>query len=85
MLGLKVLSLNKLHYIFNNNRHSFCFFTVHVVQHGKGFHCYVAFLSSNSSVRSLLFTASGELLAAGYQNGQVHSSYFCNINHVLIP
>jgi len=44
---------------------------VHVVQHGKGFHCYVAFLSSNSSVRSLLFTASGELLAAGYQNGQV--------------
>ncbi|CAM0151615.1 unnamed protein product [Urochloa decumbens] len=44
---------------------------VHVVHHGKGFHCYVAFLASNSPVRSLLFTASGEVLAAGYQNGQV--------------
>ncbi|KAJ1292534.1 hypothetical protein BS78_02G398800 [Paspalum vaginatum] len=44
---------------------------VHVVHHGKGFHCCVAFLSSNSPVRSLLFTASGEVLAAGYQNGQV--------------
>ncbi|WVZ67174.1 hypothetical protein U9M48_016293 [Paspalum notatum var. saurae] len=44
---------------------------VHVVHHGKGFHCCVAFLSSNSPVQSLLFTASGEVLAAGYQNGQV--------------
>ncbi|ONM61068.1 transducin family protein / WD-40 repeat family protein [Zea mays] len=44
---------------------------VHVVHHGKGFHCYVAFLSANSSVLSLLFMASGGLLAAGYQNGQV--------------
>ncbi|KAG2639272.1 hypothetical protein PVAP13_2NG612900 [Panicum virgatum] len=44
---------------------------VHVVHHGKGFHCYVAFLASNCPVRSLLFTASGEVLATGYQNGQV--------------
>ncbi|KAK8461178.1 hypothetical protein SEVIR_2G455300v4 [Setaria viridis] len=44
---------------------------VHVVHQGKGFHCHVAFLASHSPVRSLLFTASGEVLAAGYQNGQV--------------
>ncbi|KAG2647803.1 hypothetical protein PVAP13_2KG241200 [Panicum virgatum] len=44
---------------------------VHVVRHGKGFHCYVAFLASNCPVRSLLFTVSGEVLATGYQNGQV--------------
>ncbi|KAF8680721.1 hypothetical protein HU200_045562 [Digitaria exilis] len=43
----------------------------HVVRHEKGFHCYVAFLASNSPVKSLLFTASGEVLATGYQNGQV--------------
>ncbi|PAN15584.1 hypothetical protein PAHAL_2G499600 [Panicum hallii] len=44
---------------------------VHVVHHEKGFHCYVAFLASNFPVRSLLFAASGEALATGYQNGQV--------------
>ncbi|XP_062186584.1 uncharacterized protein LOC133890151 isoform X2 [Phragmites australis] len=43
----------------------------HVVHHARGFHCHVAFMASNSPVRSLLFTASGEVLAAGYQNGQV--------------
>ncbi|KAF0908598.1 hypothetical protein E2562_026646 [Oryza meyeriana var. granulata] len=46
---------------------------VHVVHHGRGFHCHVAFLASNSPVRSLRFTASGEVLAAGYQNGQLAS------------
>jgi syntaxin-binding protein 5 len=46
---------------------------VHVVQHGRGFHCHVAFLASNSPVRSLRFTASGEVLAVGYQNGQLAS------------
>ncbi|XP_062190422.1 uncharacterized protein LOC133893429 isoform X2 [Phragmites australis] len=44
---------------------------VHVVHHGRGFHCHVAFVASNSPVRSLLFTASGDVIAAGYQNGQV--------------
>ncbi|KAL6896687.1 hypothetical protein ACP4OV_007259 [Aristida adscensionis] len=43
----------------------------HVVHHGRGFHCNVAFMSSNVPVRSLLFTSSGEVIAAGYQNGQV--------------
>ncbi|KAM0887411.1 hypothetical protein ACQ4PT_029066 [Festuca glaucescens] len=44
---------------------------VHAVHHGRGFHCHVAFMASNSPVRSLRFTGSGEVLAVGYQNGQV--------------
>uniref|UniRef100_A0ACD5WP56 Uncharacterized protein n=1 Tax=Avena sativa TaxID=4498 RepID=A0ACD5WP56_AVESA len=44
---------------------------VHAVHHGRGFHCHIAFMASNSSVRSLKFTASGKVLAVGYQNGQV--------------
>ncbi|TVU37101.1 hypothetical protein EJB05_10392 [Eragrostis curvula] len=44
---------------------------VHVVHHGRGFHCHVAFMASNSPVQSLVYSASGEVLAAGYQNGQV--------------
>uniref|UniRef100_A0ACD5YE20 Uncharacterized protein n=1 Tax=Avena sativa TaxID=4498 RepID=A0ACD5YE20_AVESA len=44
---------------------------VHAVHHGTGFHCHIAFMASNSSVRSLKFTASGKVLAVGYQNGQV--------------
>ncbi|KQK14486.1 uncharacterized protein LOC100837017 isoform X4 [Brachypodium distachyon] len=44
---------------------------VHAVHHGRGFHCYVAFMASNSPVRSLRFTASREALVVGYQNGQV--------------
>ncbi|KAF6999142.1 hypothetical protein CFC21_015208 [Triticum aestivum] len=44
---------------------------VHAVHHGRGFHCHVAFMASNSPVRSLRFTSSGEALAVGYQNGQV--------------
>ncbi|CAM0907463.1 unnamed protein product [Alopecurus aequalis] len=44
---------------------------VHAVHHGRGFHCHVAFMASNSPVRSLEFTGSGEVLAVGYQNGQV--------------
>uniref|UniRef100_J3MPF3 V-SNARE coiled-coil homology domain-containing protein n=1 Tax=Oryza brachyantha TaxID=4533 RepID=J3MPF3_ORYBR len=46
---------------------------VHVVHHGRGFHCHIAFLASNSPVRSLRFTASGEILVVGYQNGQLAS------------
>jgi hypothetical protein len=48
------------------------FLSVHAVHHGRGFHCHVAFMASNSPVRSLRFTGSGEVLAVGYQNGQVY-------------
>ncbi|KAK3126105.1 hypothetical protein QOZ80_7BG0613930 [Eleusine coracana subsp. coracana] len=44
---------------------------VHVVHHGRGFYCHIAFMASNSPVRSLVYSTSGEVLAASYQNGQV--------------
>jgi hypothetical protein len=51
------------------------FLSVHAVRHGRGFHCHVAFMASSSPVRSLRFTGSGEVLAVGYQNGQVYFPY----------
>ncbi|KAG8099009.1 hypothetical protein GUJ93_ZPchr0013g37919 [Zizania palustris] len=58
---------SSFHFVTESNQE------VHVVPHGRGFHCHVAFLASNSPVRSLRFTASGEVLAVGYQNGQLAS------------
>lgn len=67
----KFSSVNAWFILFSLTNMSCDLLSVHVVHHERGFHCHVAFLASNSPVRSLRFTSSGEVLAVGYQNGQV--------------
>ncbi|XP_072975258.1 uncharacterized protein [Typha angustifolia] len=53
---------------------------VHIVHHGKGFHCNAAFMVLKAPVRKLQYGKSGERLAIGFESGQVAMLDVCELS-----